>query len=1110
MTIHRNIAVILSVWLLCAAPFPAGLGAQQVAESGSPRESGKGLPLQAARNIEFITDEGTWMSIDISPDGRTLIFDLAGHLYTMPVAGGEAKAITSGFSFDGQPRYSPDGRRIVFHSDRSGDDNLWIADADGSNARALTAEDNALFSSPFWSADGQSVLVAKKKPHHYNSAFEIWRYDLAGGSGQQLIRSKATPAAAPTSSSLGPILSPDQHTLYFSRKAMGGAGAAGRLVPSQIVRRDLGTGVEATITALQAGAFRPLISPDGKTLVYGTRFEAQTGLRVRNLETGEERWLKSPVQRDEQESAAARDLLPAYAFVPGGKEIVLSYGGKIHRLNVQTGADQVVPFTATIAREIGPELKFPARVDEGPVRARLIQGAALSPDGEKVAFSSLTHLYIGDAAAGTSRRAISGEGTQYEPAWSPDGKWIAYISWENGDGAIWKMPADGSGKPQRLTNAPAYYRYLAWSPDGARIVSVRSSPYQALSQQDEWGKGMQDADLVWLPSAGGTPTTIATGDGFRYPHFSNENDRIYLTLTTSSRPLAADCELISYRMDGSDKRTLLRARGRDIWGADYSPIVQITVSPDLRNALILYRYHVYVSPMPTGAEDAPTVNINTPANALARLTTMGADEAIWARGGKSIAWTLGASLFTLPLSDVEGGSSQDRKHTYTAAKRLKPKETAFRIEVPRPKPEGTVVLRGARIITMHGDEVIESGDIVVKDNRIVSVGPRSNAVPAGAKVIDLTGRTIMPGMIDTHAHWFEVRRGVLDLSGWTFPTNLAYGITTGRDPQTSTPDVLAYQDLIDAGQMVGPRAYSTGPGIFWVNDFQTVDEAVDIVSRYKNYYRTTMVKSYMVGSRRQRQFVVEACKRLGMMPTMEGAADVTLQVSHMIDGFSGSEHQIPVVPLYKDLIGLISRIGTFYTPTYIIGSYGGPGSENYFYQTTGVFNDPKVKRFVPYNVIAAKATRNTWVAPDEYVYPEAAESDAAIQRAGGKICIGGHGQLQGPSYHWELWSLQAGKLKPIEALRMATVNGAEAIGLLQDLGSLENGKMADLVVLRSNPLENIRNTMDIEYVMRNGEMFEGGTLNQVWPKQKAFPARWWQTDRPDMPATSSGSPAAAR
>ena len=163
-------------------------------------------------------------------------------------------------------------------------------------------------------------------------------------------------------------------------------------------------------------------------------------------------------------------------------------------------------------------------------------------------------------------------------------------------------------------------------------------------------------------------------------------------------------------------------------------------------------------------------------------------------------------------------------------------------------------------------------------------------------------------------------------------------------------------------------------------------------------------------------------------------------VSHMIDGFSGSEHNTggPAVqrPDRPDLRT------PFYTPTYIIGSYGGPGTENYFYQTTGVFNDPKVKRFVPYNVIAAKATRNTWVAPDEYVYQEAAESDAAIQRAGGKICVGGHGQLQGLSYHWELWSLQAGKLKPIEALRMATVNGAEAIGLLQDLGSLETGKMA--------------------------------------------------------------------
>ena len=247
------------------------------------------------------------------------------------------------------------------------------------------------------------------------------------------------------------------------------------------------------------------------------------------------------------------------------------------------------------------------------------------------------------------------------------------------------------------------------------------------------------------------------------------------------------------------KRTLLRARGRGIWGPTFAGVQMQSARP--RSALILYRYHVYVSPIAGG--ETRHGQHHTPAGALARPTRWAPMSGLGS-GGKSVAWTLGASLFTLPLSDVEGGSSQDRKHTYAAAKRLKPKETAFRIEVPRPKPDGTVVLRGARIVTMRGDEVIESGDIVVKDNRIVSVGPRSNAVPAGAKVIDVTGRTIMPGMIDTHAHWFEVRRGVLDLSGWTFPTNLAYGITTGRDPQTSTPDVLAYQDLIDAGQMVGP------------------------------------------------------------------------------------------------------------------------------------------------------------------------------------------------------------------------------------------------------------------------------------------------------------------
>jgi hypothetical protein len=308
--------------------------------------------------------------------------------------------------------------------------------------------------------------------------------------------------------------------------------------------------------------------------------------------------------------------------------------------------------------------------------------------------------------------------------------------------------------------------------------------------------------------------------------------------------------------------------------------------------------------------------------------------------------------------------------------------------------------------------------------------------------------------------------------------------------------MFAYQDLVDSGEILGPRAYSTGPGIFAVNDFQSEKEAEKVISRYKDYYRTNLVKSYLAGDRRQRQFVVEACEKLHVIPTTEGAADMPLDLTHAIDGFGGNEHQFPVSPLYDDVVNLVAKSGIYYTPTFIIGEYDGPGSENYYFQTTDVYHNPKMRRLVPHEILESKTSRLMWYRKDEYVYPEGARAAAAISKAGGKVCVGGHGELQGLSFHWQLWSLQSGGMSNLEALRAATLNGAEAIGLAQDLGSLEPGKLADLVVLSKDPLQDIQNTTSIRYVMKNGELYDGDTLDQVWPKPQTTGPFWWWNDHP--------------
>jgi hypothetical protein len=232
------------------------------------------------------------------------------------------------------------------------------------------------------------------------------------------------------------------------------------------------------------------------------------------------------------------------------------------------------------------------------------------------------------------------------------------------------------------------------------------------------------------------------------------------------------------------------------------------------------------------------------------------------------------------------------------------------------------------------------------------------------------------------------------------------------------------------------------------------------------------------------------------MPTTEGALDLKLDLTHAIDGFTGNEHSLPIVPLYKDVVEFIAQSGTAYTPTLIV-NYGGPWAENFYYTTTEVHDDARLSRFTPHNLLDLKTKRRPWFRRDEYAYPQTAASAAKVIRAGGRVGIGSHGQLQGLGYHWELWSLAEGGLTPLEALRAATLHGAEIIGYAQDLGSLEPGKLADLIVLDRNPLEDIHNTNSVRYVMINGELFEAETLKQVWPVEKELAPLWWWNSGPE-------------
>ena len=994
-----------------------------------------------SKEFLYQATEGTWLGVDVSPDGGQIAFGLLGHIYVMPIEGGKATALTHGRSWNEFPRYSPDGKRLAFTSDRGGSEDLWVMTLSDSSLENVSQMDLPVFQGT-WSRGGR---------HLYGTAlnmkvrFPVYQFNFYGTRQEMIPAGERFPV-----NHLVPH--PTENVLYFEHndKSLPASGP-------RIKKYDLVTGETSIYIDRPGGAANPRISPDGKYLAFVHRDDQKTVLMLHNLETREERVLYDQLDRGRFESRSFYGCYPNMAWHPNGEEIFISYGGKIHAVDVDSQTPREIPFDAEVRRKLDETMRFPVEIPDGIARTRAHRWAQRTSDG--ILFEALGDLYL--KSGDTLRNLTASAALETNPIYDRSSGQVFYASWNDDDlGSIYSLVPDG-GSPLKLTAIPSQYGSLALSSDGKTLAYIRGRGDLVngtrLEDQTRFelvtfseGQEQKVTDIDWTGNRyGKRPPSVV---------FSPNGELIYFTEYVEDA-----LTLKSIHPRGLGEKSLYT----------FPHATRAIISPDLK--WLAYReYHrTYVTPFEYAGQTV-TVSAADDKGFSKRVDPEDGDFTEWAPASDALYWTRGRFLHEKPLQAILTGTESGQK-------------TDLSMALAVSAPASVIAITGVRVLTMNSErQVIEDATILIRHNRIEALGTDIE-IPSDAKVYDLAGETVMPGIFDAHGHYGSriSALNVIEQRLYGLQANLAYGVTTMFDVYGTTQKDFWVSDMLRAGSVAGPRIFSVGDPIF-VTKYRTkmyrpvesVDDALEH-ARFNKDHGATTLKDYSNHTRAARQQLAAAARQEGLNLVTESFANPSMNMTQLIDGFTGIEHTMGLTPLYDDVVQLFAATEVGMTPTLIV-VYDGPSGERYFHQSERLWEKPKLLNFFRKDQLI-RLRRPTHYWDDDFSHKIMAREIRKLYRAGVSLQLGAHGQMMGLGAHWEMELFVHGGFTPMEALEIATINGFEHQGLERELGSIEPGKLADLVILKKNPLDDIRNTRSIRYVLKNGVVYSGEDASRVYP-----------------------------